>query len=52
MRERASRLMAIRRAPVELLASRASGHEGVVNNWAAESGEESVDFVRTNRLVW
>jgi hypothetical protein len=50
MRARAFRLMAIRQARLELLASSASGHEGVVNGWAAASGEESVDFVRTNRL--
>jgi len=42
--------MAIRQARVEPLALSASGHEGVVNGWAAASGKESVDFVRTNRL--
>jgi len=42
--------MGIRPARLEPLALSASRHEGVVNGWAAQSGEESVDFVRTNRL--
>ncbi len=30
----------------------ASYHEGMVNGWAAESGEEFVDFVGRNYLAW
>jgi len=44
------RLLAIRQARLEPLELSASGQEGVINGWAAASGEESVDFVRTNRL--
>jgi len=42
--------MGIRPARLEPLALSASGHERMVNGRAAASGEESVDFVRTNRL--
>jgi len=43
--------MAIRQARLEPLALSASGHERMFNGWAAASGEESVDFIRTNRLI-
>ena len=41
--------MAIRDARLELLALSASCHKRMINVWA-ESREESVDFVRRNRL--
>ena len=36
--------MAIRQARLEPLALTASGHEGMVNGWAAASGEEKFDL--------
>ena len=38
------RLMAIRQARLEPLALTASGHERMVNGWAAASGEEKFDL--------
>ena len=38
------RLMAIRQARLEPLALTASGHERMVNGWAAASGEERFDL--------
>ena len=38
------RLMAIRDARLEPLASSASGHERMVNGWSAASGEERFDL--------
>ena len=43
--------MAIRQARLEPLALSASSHERIVNGWSAASGEESIDFVRRNRLI-
>jgi hypothetical protein len=40
-REHALRLMAIRDASLEPLALSASGHEGMVDDWVAASGEET-----------
>jgi len=42
--------MAIRQARLEPLALSASGHERMVNGWAAASGEKRIDFVCRNRL--
>ncbi len=42
--------MAIRQARLEPLASSASGHERMVNGWAAASGEKRIDSVCRNRL--
>ena len=49
-REEALRLIAIRQARLEPLALSASGHERMVNGWAAASGEKRIDFVCRNRL--
>ena len=43
-REQALRLTAIRQARLEPLALSASGHERMVNGWAAASGEEKFDL--------
>ena len=43
-REQALRLMVIRQARLERVASSASGHERMVNGWAAASGGERIDL--------
>ena len=44
------RLMAIRQARLEPLALSASGHEGMVNGWAAASGEKRIDL--SEEIAW
>ncbi len=43
--------MAIQQAGLEPVVLSASGHERIVNGRATARGEESVDFIRTNRLI-
>src|SRR5271157_5285130 len=43
--------MAIQQAGLEPVVLSASGHERIVNGRATAMGEESVYFIRTNRLI-
>ncbi len=51
-RGQAWRLKTLEHARLEPLALNVSCHEGIVNGWAAVSGEEIVDFVGRNHLAW
>ena len=44
------RIMPIRKARLKPLALSPSGHEGMVNGWAAASGEKRIDL--SEEIAW